>query len=249
MSEWKVGDFNRKWKHELGYPDTKGDPELNALLKQYRDARSELRKVADAHRAATDAVGGHGWVTPKDPKLKKQIDDLTQAVEDALMRLRKAYKDKGIYDADAAFKQNMADLDKESKAYKDAMRKLGLGETLERIEQRAEAPTRMKHLIERCEQEVLFEFAPHDLIALGPVALAGSFPIAGAAMHYKERHQDRKAIAKDNNAYAEQCHKRGGKNCRCADGFQMDDKTGKCLPSKGIKNRLKRFMGDADFKD
>ena len=115
---------------------------------------------------------------------------------------------------------------------------------------------RMKHLIERCEQE-LVEGDPATLLKLG-YGLAGAVatapiwaPIAGKAIEVGAnalidrlpKSKGRLAMARDarRNKEAEQCHKSGGDNCLCADGFHYDRGAKKCMKNT-LGSGIKRFF-------
>jgi hypothetical protein len=102
----------------------------------------------------------------------------------------------------------------------------------------------MKHLIERCERQQRNSISEIADLA-GPLFMAGMagaalLPMAGivGADIGKDRMMD--------NKDAEACHKRGGKNCRCAKGYHMNEKTGKCEKAKGIGNKLRRAFDPED---
>ena len=98
---------------------------------------------------------------------------------------------------------------------------------------------RMKHLIERCEKEVLVEFDPSNLAGLMVPAIAATGIIGGIAKGAQVFHRDVKADNAEQNKNAE----RG--QGRCADGYNMVD--GKCVKAKGLgnfekRNRIKHFF-------
>lgn len=218
------------------------DPVIKRLTKIFKDAMVVRDRLHDAHAKAFNIAGGHGWVAPKDPKVIKAMKDAKKDVDDARDELRQAFKERGI-DIAAQHQANMDLLDKISAQTREAMRKAGLGETLERLEHR-NAPMNMKHLIERCEREALVEFDPNLLATLAVPALAASWPLASLGKNAVDNIKDRREGAAQRNRDAEGCHRRGGKDCRCADGYHMDK--GKCLPSKGIKNRFSRFLSKSE---
>lgn len=113
---------------------------------------------------------------------------------------------------------------------------------------------KMHELIEAIEREQLDEVDPQTLFKLGYGA-AGAIatspiwaPIAGkvagaavtAAVDAFPKRKGMKAAAQEafTNKQAEQCYKKGGKDCACADGFHYDRSKGKCVKNtlgSGIK--------------
>jgi hypothetical protein len=201
------------------------DPVVKRLTKIFKDAMVVRDRLHDAHAKALNIAGGHSWVAPKDPKVIKAMKDAKKDVDDARDELRQALKERGI-DIAAQHQANTDLLKAMEIQSKEAMRKAGLGETLERLEHR-NAPMNMKHLIERCEKEVLVEFDPMVLAgpafvgAMGAMALA---PAALSAMAKKERQDPNYDANHEAEVDCEVC-KKSGRNCnyRCADGYHMND--------------------------
>jgi hypothetical protein len=86
---------------------------------------------------------------------------------------------------------------------------------------------RMKHLIERYEAEV-----DEDASALIPAVMFGVPAAAGAIAGVRAFNRDAQADNAKRNKDAERGYG------RCADGYNMVD--GKCVPSKGLGNKIKR---------
>jgi hypothetical protein len=128
------------------------DPVIKRLTKIFKDAMVVRDRLHDAHAKLFNIAGGHSWVAPKDPKVIKAMKDAKKDVDDARDELRQAFKERGI-DIAAQHQANMDLLDKISAQTRESLRKMGLGETLERLEHR-NAPMNMKHLIERCERDL-----------------------------------------------------------------------------------------------
>jgi hypothetical protein len=115
---------------------------------------------------------------------------------------------------------------------------------------------KMRHLIEHYEQE-LSEIGPETIIRTGQgVALAiMTSPIwapvlgnaldaaSGAAIDLLPKKKNRFALVRDagRNKAAEQCYKRGGKDCLCADGFHYDRDAEKCMKNT-LGSGIKRFF-------
>lgn len=199
------------------------DPVIKRLTKIYKAAAAVRDRLHNAHAKAHNIAGGHSWVPPKDPKVLKAMKDAKKDVDDARDELRQAFKERGI-DIGAQHQANMDLLKAIEIQNKEAMQKLGLGETLERLE----APqTSMKHLIERCEAEF-----DEDASALIPAVMFGVPAAAGAIAGVRAFNRDAQADNAERNRMAE----RG--QGRCADGYHMEN--GKCVPSKGFGNKVKR---------
>ena len=93
---------------------------------------------------------------------------------------------------------------------------------------------RMKHLVERCEREVLVEFDP-GAIAAG--VMMASPVVAAAGVMGATIHGDKKdAMVVNKRAEYDYAKKRP---YRCANGYHMDD-NGKCVKSKGLGPKIVR---------
>ena len=139
---------------------------------------------------------------------------------------------------------------------REAMRKLGLEHTIDRLE-REGASTSMGRLIEACEREQLDEVDPQTIFKLGYGA-AGAIatspiwaPALGKAIDAGSsalidrlpKKKNRLDLVRDagRNKEAEQCHQRGGDDCLCADGFHYDRGAKKCMKNT-LGSGIKRFF-------
>ena len=128
------------------------DPEIKRLTKMFRAAERVRDGLHDAHRKAMGLSISHAWEEPKDPKVKKAMADARKAVDDIRIELRQAFKERGI-DIGAQHQANMDLLKAIEVQNREAMRKLGLEHTIDRLE-REGASTSMGRLIEACEREL-----------------------------------------------------------------------------------------------
>lgn len=201
------------------------DPEIKRLTRALKQAAEVRDRLHDAHRKAMGFIGDHDWQPPKDPKVKKAMLDARKAADDARIELRQALKERGI-DIGAQHQANMDLLKKLEVQSREAMRKLGLEHTIDRLE-REGASTSMGRLIEACELEV-----DEDASALIPAVMFGGPLAAGAIAGARAFRRDAQADNAERNKAAE----RG--QGRCADGYNMVG--GKCVPTKGLANKIKR---------
>jgi hypothetical protein len=130
------------------------DPVIKRLTKAYKETTAERdRLTADYAKSMGLTIGGHEWVQPKDPKVRKSLKDAMDKANAAREELRLAFKERGI-DVDAQVRADRANDDARRQAYREkekaALRKMGLGETLERLE----APkTSMVEMIDRLQRQ------------------------------------------------------------------------------------------------
>ena len=126
------------------------DPVIKRLTKIFKDAMAVRDRLTAAYAKSMGiTLGGHEWIVPTDPKVLKAMKDAKKDVDDARDELRQALKERGI-DIAAQHQANMDLLKAIEMQTKEAMRKAGLGETLERLE----APkTSMVGLIDRLQRQ------------------------------------------------------------------------------------------------